>query len=119
LAQAIASGWTGGAVTRDASGFPILVPSSRGNLNPLLFRPTYDSRVAAQPLFLNKDPNCQSIDPMQAFILNPKAWAEFAAATPVFNAQGNVFSGFGAILMGNRDMGENLRTGQLIARITF
>ena len=44
---------------------------------------------------------------------------EFAAATPVFNAQGNVFLGFGAILMGNRDMGEDLRTGQLIARITF
>ena len=163
LAKAITSGGTVGAVTRDASGFPILVPSSQGNLNPLLFRPTYDSRVAGQSLFL-EDPNCYCIDPMQAFILNPKAWAEpaagqfgggalsyndyrqqrlpdeqlnlgrtfrirermslqvraeFAAATPVGNAQGNVFSGFGAILMGNRDMGENLRTGPLIARITF
>jgi hypothetical protein len=37
----------------------------------------------------------------------------------VVNAQGFAVSGFGIILMGNRDMGQNPRTGQLIARITF
>jgi hypothetical protein len=78
LTKAITSGWTVGAVTRDASGFPILVPSSQDNLNSLLFRPAYDSRVAGQPLFL-EDPNCHCIDPMQDFILNPKAWAEPAS----------------------------------------
>jgi hypothetical protein len=42
-----------------------------------------------------------------------------AAATQVVSSTGQVVSGFGAILMGNRDMGENPRTGQLVARITF
>ena len=188
LAKAITTGWTVGAVTKDASGTPILVPASQGNLNSLLFRPTYDNRVPGQPLFL-KDPNCHCIDPLKDFILNPKAWAEpasgqfgggalyyndyrqqrlpdeqlnlgrtfqlrekmslqvraeffnalnrtrfvpfatsfnsvastaiNAAGTQVVNAQGFAVSGFGIILMGNRDMGQNPRTGQLIARITF
>jgi hypothetical protein len=42
-----------------------------------------------------------------------------ASATQVVNAQGNAVSGYGIILMGNRDMGENPRTGQLIARFSW
>lgn len=78
LAKAITMGWTIGAITRDASGLPILVPASTGNLNSLLFRGTYDNRVAGQPLFL-KGLNCRCIDPSKDFVLNPKAWAEPAA----------------------------------------
>ncbi len=188
MAKAITTGWTIGAVAREASGLPILIPSSQGNLNSLLFQTTYDNRVAGQPLF-NKDPNCHCIDPLKDFILNPKAWAEpaagqFGSSTPyyndyrqqrlpdeqlnigrtfqirekmsfqiraeffnalnrtrfvpfattfnsvastainaagtqVVNGQGFAVSGFGIILMGNRDMAENPRTGQLIARFTF
>jgi hypothetical protein len=42
-----------------------------------------------------------------------------ASATQVVNAQGNAVSGYGIILMGNRDMGQNPRTGQLIARFSW
>jgi hypothetical protein len=77
-AKAVTTGWTLGAITRDASGLPILVPASTGNLSSLLFRGTYDNRVSGQALFL-KNLNCHCIDPNKDFVLNPKAWAEPAA----------------------------------------
>ena len=179
LAKAITTGWTLGAITRDASGLPILVPASTGNLSSLLFRGTYDNRVAGQPLFV-KDLNCHCVDPTKDFVLNPKAWAEPAAgqfgggalyyndyrqqrqpdeqlslartfrirermnlqvraeffnalnrtrlvnptstnalATQTVNAQGATVSGFGLINMGTRNLQQNPRTGQLIARFEW
>jgi hypothetical protein len=179
LAKAITTGWTLGAITRDASGLPILVPASTGNLSSLLFRGTYDNRVAGQSLFV-KDLNCHCVDPTKDFVLNPKAWAEPAAgqfgggalyyndyrqqrqpdeqlslartfrirermnlqvraeffnalnrtrlvnptstnalATQTVNAQGATVSGFGLINMGTRNLQQNPRTGQLIARFEW
>jgi hypothetical protein len=188
LTTAITSGWTLGAVSRWASGLPILTPASQGNLNSLVFQTTYTNRVPGQPLF-TKSLNCNCINPFTDFVLNPHAWAEpasgqfgesapyfndyrnqrtpdeqinigrtfkigervnlqvraeffnafnrvrympfltsangvaptsnNASATQVVNSQGIITSGFGQIVMGNRDMTEEPRTGQLIARITF
>jgi hypothetical protein len=187
FAKVVTNGWTVGAITKDASGFPIEIPNSQGNLSSLLERGTFVNRVPGQPLFL-KDPNCHCINPLTDFVLNPKAWSEpapgqFGGSTLFYNdyrqqrvpdeqinfgrifrisekvqfqlraeffnafnrtrlvpfattfngvastainasatqvvSNGQVVSGFGAVLMGDRDMGQNPRTGQLVGRITF
>ena len=90
----IAEGMTGKAaswVTRDwtlgmffaySSGLPISAPAATQTtpLTNLLFRGTFQNRVAGQPLFL-QDLNCHCFDPNKEFVLNPAAWATPAEGT--------------------------------------
>lgn len=71
----LAGNWQFGTVLQYASGLPIKVPASQGNLNSLLFRPTFANRVPGQPLF-TQDLNCHCFDPNTTFVLNPKAWLD-------------------------------------------
>ncbi|MEO8098696.1 MAG: TonB-dependent receptor [Acidobacteriota bacterium] len=72
--------WTLGAVLQYASGAPIRVPNSTGNLNTTLLRSTWAERVPGQALFL-QDLNCGCFDPTRSLVLNPAAWREPALGT--------------------------------------
>jgi len=81
--------WAIGATMSYASGLPILAPTSTNNLSTLLFRSTFDNRVAGQQLFLS-DLNCHCIDPSKTLVLNPAAWTnptdgQWGSAAPYYN----------------------------------
>src|SRR5262249_32716362 len=81
--------WTIGGVLRYASGALIGAPNSNNNLNSLLFQRTRMNTVAGKPWLL-KNPNCGCIDPRQALVLNPDAWADapagqFATSSGFYN----------------------------------
>jgi hypothetical protein len=74
--------WTVGMFVAYASGLPIPVPAAiqTAPLANLLFRGTFQNRVAGQPLYL-QDLNCHCFDPNKEFVLNPAAWSTPAEGT--------------------------------------
>ena len=78
-ARTLLGGWTAGGLFSFASGLPISVPTSNNNLSQVLFRGTYQNRVAGQPLFL-KSPNGHNFKPSDQ-ILNPAAWTDAPQGT--------------------------------------
>jgi hypothetical protein len=78
-ARTLLGGWTVGGLFSFASGLPIAIPNSNNNLSQVLFRGTYQNRVAGQPLFL-KSPNRHNFKPSDQ-ILNPAAWSDAALGT--------------------------------------
>jgi hypothetical protein len=78
----VARDWTLGVFLGYASGLPISAPAATQTtpLTNLLFRGTFQNRVAGQPLYL-KDLNCHCFDPNKEFVLNPAAWSTPAEGT--------------------------------------
>ncbi len=74
--------WTLGVFLAYASGLPIAAPAATQTtpLANLLFRGTFQNRVAGQPLYL-QDLNCHCFDPNKEFVLNPAAWSTPAEGT--------------------------------------
>ena len=89
LALNILGSWRLSGLLRYASGLPIPVPSSQGNLSSLVFQSTRMNRVNGQPLYL-ENLNCGCIDPNSQLVLNPKAWqdvpnGQWGVSAPFYN----------------------------------
>ena len=89
LATGVLGNWRVSGILRYASGTPIPVPASQGNLNSLVFQGTRMNRVAGQPLYL-VNLNCGCIDPNKQLVLNPKAWqdvpnGQWGVSAPYYN----------------------------------
>jgi hypothetical protein len=70
------------------SGTPFAPPvaTTTPALSNIVFKSTYQNRVAGEPLFTVPSLNCHCFDPNTTFVLNPKAWAnpapgQFGGAT--------------------------------------
>ncbi len=74
LIRTAIGGWTISGFFRYRSGALIQAPMARNNLEKLLFRGTYATRVEGQPLYLTAPDG--KIDPNRQFVLNPAAWAD-------------------------------------------
>jgi hypothetical protein len=68
--------WQFGSFLQYASALPFAPPAATTTpaLGNVLFKSTFQNRVAGEPLF-NVDLNCHCYDPNTTFTLNPKAWA--------------------------------------------
>lgn len=80
--------WQVGGFLQYASGTPFAPPAATTtpSLGNVVFKSTFQNRVADQPLFTVPDLNCQCYDPNTTFVLNKNAWAnpapgQFGGAT--------------------------------------